>query len=266
MSTRPANAPSNAQEFRGIWSDPQTVAMLTELAAISGTFYVDPIEGYGSWADNSASGGIDNGAGHADLNLEGRTDAVCRWIETKARSLGFLAYWRPRVSSTGYVYKWQAHLHLVNKTAAGLSAAAVEQIKDYKAGLNGLANNGPDTGSRAYVETTWAEYLEENPMAGITLAEIVSAVWTGTKWTAANGTAYTPASYLKGANEKAGNAENYASKALAKATALEAAVAKLADAQGIDGAAIIAAVNEAVATALDDVKLTLTVAADTTQP
>ena len=257
--------------FRGASVDPKTGDALTELAAISGHIYVEPIPGFGSYRNNTASGGTDTGGGHCDLNLEGRTDADARTLETLARSIGFVAYFRPRYSPyTGNSYGWQRHLHLIRRDCVDLSSKAKWQVGEYDAGRDGLAVPHKDTGSRKYVGVTWASYLksktppapapsppEEDPLAAITLAEISDQIWYKTQWVGGDGTAYSAASWLKAGNEKAGRAESYGKQALAKATALEAAVKALADAQGQDGAAIIAAVQASVDKALEGIKVEL---------
>lgn len=173
-------APSNVVTWRGVTLDPTTRDLLVELARISGDIYVEPIPGYGSYRNNDASGGTDTGGGHCDLDLEGRTDAEARTLETLARSLGAVAYFRPRVSPTGYVYGWQRHLHIIRRDCADLSQAARDQVVDYDEGRNGLANNGPDTGSRAYVGMTWARYLEqkENTMTPEQEKRLLDAIAT----------------------------------------------------------------------------------------
>lgn len=218
--------------FRGVDVDPKTADALTELAAISGDIHVEPIPGFGSYRSNTASGGTDTGGGHCDLNLEGRSDEDARTLETLARSIGFVAYFRPRYSPyTGNSYGWQRHLHLLRRDCTDLSSKAKWQVGEYDAGRDGLAVPHKDTGSRKYVGVTWASYLtnkqktqEEDPLAGITLADIKNAVWEDTKWKAANGVLYPARSWLIATRERVGSAESLARQALARVAALEAVV------------------------------------------
>lgn len=155
--------------FRGVTVDPGTGDALAELARISGDdIYVAPIPGFGSYRTNAASGGTDTGGGHCDLNAERLTDTQARRLETAARSLGFVAYFRPRISPySGNSYGWQRHVHLIRRDCTDLSWAAREQVKQYDAGWDGLAVPHKDTGSRAYVGMTWAKYLAAKAAAPI---------------------------------------------------------------------------------------------------
>lgn len=64
---------------------------------------------------------------------------------------------------------------------------------------------------------------EEDPLAGITLDQIVNAVWS-TKWTSPidGQTQYAASSWVIGANQKAGEAKAIANEALSKVNALAA--------------------------------------------
>jgi hypothetical protein len=157
--------PSSAVYWRGHWFDPQTAAMLQELADTSGAIYVRPIQG--CWSTSTAkSSGTHARACVVDVDCEGLTDAEAVWLETKWRSMGGGGWFRPRTSPSGYVYGWQRHAHLFHPNG-DLADDLRDQWGDYLAGRNGLANNGPDTGTRAYVGMTWARYQEgqEDDMA-----------------------------------------------------------------------------------------------------
>lgn len=245
--------------FRGAYVDPTTGDALAELAAISGSIYVEPIPGFGSYRNNTASGGTDTGGGHCDLNLEGRTDADARTLETLARSIGFVAYFRPRYSPyTGNSYGWQRHLHLIRRDCADLSSKAKWQVGEYDAGRDGLAVPHKDTGSRKYVGVTWTSYLksknvpEEDPLAGITLQQIIDGVWNTTKWETPEGTTAPASSFLRAANAKAGRAESYAKQALARVAALEAVVKAIQADPDITAEQITAAAKAGAEAALDE--------------
>lgn len=258
--------------FRGVDVDPKTGDALTELAAISGSIYVEPIPGFGSYRTNTASGGTDTGGGHCDLNLEGRSDADARTLETLARSIGFVAYFRPRNSPyTGNSYGWQRHLHLIRRDCADLSSKAKWQVGEYDAGRDGLAVPHKDTGSRKYVGVTWASYLtnkqqalEEDPLAGITLKDIQNAVWS-TPLSIGDGPAYTSESWLTMANSKAGEARALAKQALARIAALEAVVKAIQANPNVTPeqieAAAKAGAESALAEKISDADVTLNVTA-----
>ena len=220
------------KNFRGANVDPVTFDALTELARIVGDdIYLDAINGFGSYSTNPNSGGTDTGGGHCDINAEGLTDEQARRIETRARSVGFVAWFRPRVSPySGNAYGWQRHVHLIRRDCTDLSSKARWQVGEYDAGRDGLAVPHKDTGSRAYVGMTWAKYVaaqkaaqEEDPLAGITLQQIVDGVWD-VPWKNAAGVSYPASSWVKAGNEKAGRAESLARQALARVAALEAVV------------------------------------------
>lgn len=267
-------------DFRGADVDPVTADALTELAAISGSIYVEPIRGYGSYRNNTASGGTDTGGGHCDLNLEGRTDADARKLETLARSLGFVAYFRPRTSPySGRSYGWQRHLHLIRRDCTDLSAAARTQVRQYDQGLDGLAVPHKDTGSRAYVGVTWGKYLAAKKATASkpptpapvpapkppeddmpTPDEIYAAVWKRDVFPApvvqSGNPTWTPENVL-----------GYVYKMVDQRTAalsvqvagLAAAVQALAGSKGANGDAVVEAVRSEVAKAMQGLEVTLTV-------
>ena len=158
--------------WRGITTDPES-ARCWEAAATDpelDDILIRPIPGYGSYRDNAASGGTDNGGGHVDLNFVGLTDAQCRRVETVYRRYGNLAFWRPERRPDGTRYGWQNHGHVLRIDCADLSDAARTQLGDYRAGYNGLPIGGrinKDTGDRRYLAARWLtikQQLEEDDM------------------------------------------------------------------------------------------------------
>lgn len=154
--------------WRGITTDTETALYLTavakevtNLAQQAGVpdFYVNPIPGCGSYqTSTAASAGTHAGGGAVDIDCEPLTDAQARVLESAARKCGGTAWFRPRTSPTGYVYGWQRHTHILRSDCTDLSSAARAQVSDYERGLDGLADNGPDTGNRSWVNQTWAAY------------------------------------------------------------------------------------------------------------
>lgn len=154
--TRPKGVPASAVYWRGHWFDPQTAAMLQELAAESGSdMFVQPLQGCWSLGKNSAE--THARACVVDVDAEDWTDAQATWAETKWRQMGGFGWFRPRVSPAGIAYGWQRHLHLAHPDG-DMAPELRNQLDDYRANRNGLANNGPDSGTRAYVNATWATY------------------------------------------------------------------------------------------------------------
>ena len=152
-------------KWRGVTVDQTTARYLDAVAAevtrmtkAAGVpdFNVTPIPGCGSYQTSTkASAGTHAGGGAVDINAEGLTDKQARILESAARKWGGTAWFRPRTSPTGYVYGWQRHVHILRSDCGDLAYAAGKQVKAYRAGLNGLANNGPDTGNRSWVNATW---------------------------------------------------------------------------------------------------------------
>src|SRR5690348_16250210 len=140
-------------QWRGIVTDPTTAKYLnavakevTVMAKAAGVadFTVTPIPGCGSYqTSTAASAGTHAGGGAVDINAEGLTDRQARILESAARKWGGTAWFRPRVSATGFVYGWQRHVHILRSDCGDLSYAAGKQVGQYRAGLNGLADNGP---------------------------------------------------------------------------------------------------------------------------
>jgi hypothetical protein len=172
---RPDWVPSSAVYWRGHWFDVQTRDMLQELAATSGAIYVDPIQG--CWSRvvvNSAE--THARACVVDLNAEHLDDDEAQQLVTLWRSMGGFGWFRPRTSPSGYVYGWQRHAHLGHPDG-DMAEQLRDQWDDYLADRNGLANNGPDTGTRAYVGMTWARYRKEHDtMTPEQLAQVLAAI------------------------------------------------------------------------------------------
>lgn len=142
--------------WRGVTLDPTTRDMMVEFArAIGNDIYAKPIQGSYS-TGVSASAGTHAGGGAVDIDGEGYTDDQCRRMETAARMMGGVAYFRKAIPGL-----WQRHVHIIRRDCTDLSAAAKAQIPLYDKGLDALQDNLPDTGTRQYVGMTWAKYLAD---------------------------------------------------------------------------------------------------------
>lgn len=162
--------------WRGVGVSEDMHDALDELAASVGPLVV-PIPGYGSYRDNDASGGTDNGSGHLDAYARdsGGWDGDSRRLfVANARELGFMAFYRaPRwwspVRQKWLTASWAPHFHLILKDSADLSPGARQQRTQWYAGSNGLAGfyigqdwrYDPDDGPRKHLKQTWAQYLEK---------------------------------------------------------------------------------------------------------
>jgi hypothetical protein len=263
------------KNFRGADVDPVTYDALVELAAIVGDdIYLDAIDGFGSYSTNPNSGGTDTGGGHCDINAEGLTDEQARRIETRARSVGFIAWFRPRISPySGNAYGWQRHVHLIRRDCVDLSTKARWQIGEYDAGRDGLAVPHKDTGSRAYVGMTWAKYVaakkaaqEEDPLAGITVDQIVQAILKAPikHPDPKRSDTYTLESWVTAARIEAGGANARASQLVARVGALEATVRAIQSDPNLTpdqvSAAAKAGAEAALAEKITDASVTLNIA------
>ena len=261
-----AARPSDAVLWRGHWFDPQTAAMLQELADTSGSIYVRPIQG--CWSDVAASGDTHTRACVVDVDCEQLTDAEAVWLETKWRSMGGGGWFRPRTSPSGYVYGWQRHAHLFHPDG-DMADTLADQWQDYLSNRNGLANNGQDTGTRAYVGMTWARYRKEhNTVTPEQLATILARidavpqrVWRFPLVNRITRKSWSAGSYLEGGNLAATQGAATSTRAAAQVVALQATVAELAKAQGLSDQELLATIGQRVDAALDGLRLSITVAA-----
>jgi hypothetical protein len=89
----------------------------------------------------AASAGTHDGGGVVDLSAFEHERKV-----RALRSVGFAAWYRPAIAGL-----WPAHIHAVLIGNAKLSSGARNQVTEYLAGRNGLANRGPDNGPRQFV-------------------------------------------------------------------------------------------------------------------
>lgn len=112
----------------------------------------------GSYSNATASAGTHSGGGALDVRAATLTAEQRARVVLALRQVGFAAWLR--TPSQG---DWPYHIHAIAIGTPDLSAAARDQVVDYKAGRNGLANNGPDDGPRGYVDMTWEKYEAAHP-------------------------------------------------------------------------------------------------------
>ncbi len=94
----------------------------------------------------AASGGTHDGAGVVDLSIRSIPLQMSpREYVRRARSAGLVAWYRTEADG------FAPHIHAIDLGAKGLSSSAARQVDAWRAGRNGLANNGPDTGARVVV-------------------------------------------------------------------------------------------------------------------
>lgn len=103
----------------------------------------------------SASAGTHDHGGAVDLRWCGH-DACIRAL----RRAGMAAWHRTPAQGS-----WPDHIHAVVVDHPDLAPAAARQVVAYRAGLNGLANNGPDDGPRIDpIAPPIFPWPEEDPM------------------------------------------------------------------------------------------------------
>ena len=101
----------------------------------------------------SASAGTHSGGGVLDLRARDLTPVRKGQLLKALRQVGFAAWLR-----TPNQGPWVEHFHIVLIDHPLLSTQAATQVRDYRAGLNGLANKGKDDGPRIpYKVFTWPE-------------------------------------------------------------------------------------------------------------
>ena len=86
------------------------------------------------------SAGYHNGAGTFDLRVWNLTDAEIRTLVRVLREMGAAA-WLRNMAHGGFK---DPHIHFVLGTDSPLSVGAASQWEDYKAGFDGLSDDGPD--------------------------------------------------------------------------------------------------------------------------
>lgn len=106
----------------------------------------------------SASAGTHDRGGAVDIRVKDLSPRERVEVETCGRRVGFAAWIRDPDEGD-----WPWHIHMIAIGCPDLSSGARAQVTAYKNGRNGLRNNGPDTGSRAYVSWTWEKYKAAYP-------------------------------------------------------------------------------------------------------
>lgn len=137
--------------------DPRTAQMMDEVLRLEPDCPIWPSQGSYS-GGVGASAGTHDGGGAIDIAAEDMSAAQRVEVETAMRRVGFAA-WIRSPDQGG----WPWHLHGIAVACPDLSRPAADQVNDYCAGRNGLANNGPDTGTRAFVGVTWETYQAQQP-------------------------------------------------------------------------------------------------------
>jgi hypothetical protein len=125
--------------FRGVTLDQASINAIGRAEHILG-YALELMQG--SWSTSvAASAGTHSGGGALDVRILGMSDAQQIAVVRALRQAGFAA-WR-RTPSEGFAY----HVHCILIGDALVSPAAAEQLVQWAAHRNGLANHGADTDS-----------------------------------------------------------------------------------------------------------------------
>jgi hypothetical protein len=142
--------------FRGKVLNTRTRDMILAAEKILG-YQLQIIQGSYNAGGVAASAGTHDGGGAVDVWGKGTSDATT--VTNAMRKVGFAAWFR--TPSQG---NWGYHVHAIAIGDPELSRGARNQVADYLAGRNGLANDGRDTFTRSYVGITWEEYQKKAAM------------------------------------------------------------------------------------------------------
>jgi hypothetical protein len=138
--------PYTRRSWRGVTANLRTIEMLeiTELRALRSLTPLSIPQGSYNAGGVSASGGTHDGGGALDVSVRGMTwTQKSQTVVRALRETGFAAWYRAYLPGV-----WSEHIHCIAIGDKQLSPAARDQVVDYYAGRNGLANNGPDNGPR----------------------------------------------------------------------------------------------------------------------
>lgn len=141
------------ETFRGYTFCKHSVPKLRKLAIIIGALYLRFIQGSYN-TSTAASAGTHAGGGAGDNDHTQWTETHDNWVMNLAREICLLVYWdRDAISGV-----WQDHGHWIDPHCPNLSPEAAAQVVDFYNNHNGLANDGPDFGSRKTVAQIWDAY------------------------------------------------------------------------------------------------------------
>lgn len=138
--------------WRGVTLSQRTADMVAAAEKLCG-FTLTPTQGSYNRGGVSASAGTHDGGGAVDVRARTLTAAQKKKAVEMLRKVGFAAWLRK--PSEG---PWVEHIHCEAVGDPELSRGAKNQVTAYLNGRNGLASNGKDNATRAYVGTTWEKY------------------------------------------------------------------------------------------------------------
>lgn len=101
------------------------------------------------------SAGTHDGGGALDVRARDLMPSQRKTVETELRRVGFAAWIR-----TPDQGNWPYHVHAIAAGDREMSPEAAWQVSEYRAGRNGLASQGADTGTRLFVGTVHPQELD----------------------------------------------------------------------------------------------------------
>lgn len=123
------------------------------VVALSDSYSWTPYLTQGSYhTGTSSSAGTHDGGGVVDIRVTTMTENGRNLCVQALREVGFAAWYRTPAEG------FSVHIHAVAIGDWEMSPQAEDQVQDYFNGLNGLANNGPDTLPSSYPDAppSWA--------------------------------------------------------------------------------------------------------------
>lgn len=145
--------------WRGVTVDTRTAKMLEEVAWLTPALpQLRPTQGSFNRGGVAQSAGTHDGAGAVDLDTGNLNEDQKQEYVFQLRRVGFAAWIRRTWQGS-----WGEHIHAISVSEPDASAGAKAQVRDYLAGLNGLASRKGDDGPRDFVGRTWESYLASLP-------------------------------------------------------------------------------------------------------
>lgn len=136
--------------FRGKRLNTRTRDMILAAEKILG-YQFTVIQGSYNAGGVAASAGTHDGGGAVDVWGKGGSRVAAE--VAALRRVGFAAWGRTPAQGN-----WGYHIHAIAIRDPELSRGAANQVVAYYNGRNGLASNGKDTFTRAYVNMYWEKY------------------------------------------------------------------------------------------------------------
>lgn len=160
--------------WRGVRVNPASVPSLDAIALLSGpNVRITPTQGGFNRGGVAASAGTHDGGAAIDLSVAGWSQAQIEAVVRLMRECGWATWYRPYLKNV-----WPSHIHAIRVGDPTASRGAKNQLSDYEAGRNGLANRGRDTGPSVRGVNgekcpSWAESIHNPANKPLVLEDVV---------------------------------------------------------------------------------------------